>query len=70
MRVDFAGGADSRRGPPRELVLRSSFGERDELAGNVALFAVVALPNAFWLRMQADSGKAESEQQSLHGCSL
>ena len=53
MHVDFAGGTDTWRGTPREFFLRGRLGERDELAGNVTPFSVVALPNAFGLGVQA-----------------
>jgi len=44
--VDFAGGADSGSRAEFEFFFGSSFGEGEELFGDVAEFAVVALPKA------------------------
>jgi hypothetical protein len=45
--VDFAGGAHAGRGTPGEFFLGGGFGEREQLAGDVAPLAVIALLDSF-----------------------
>src|SRR5262249_17282520 len=62
--VDFAGGAHSRRGTPREFLFGRGHGQCDQLARDVAPLSVVALPESFIRILRQQRARAESEQKN------
>ena len=64
----LARGPDAGPGPPRVFIRGNRFGERDQLIGNVAPFAIEPLPQAIEridLRIRTERAENQ-EQQNLH----